>query len=126
MNPLLKFFKATSVLIIVSKCLHTVNLVMQLSVIRYYCRFQIVRSEYWRHSTKMLKTHPDGVQEVLCLLRRDAYDICIVTIRHAGHKDLDLYNFASLCIHIAQFITGKVDHTHNSQARFLWKMCRFS
>ena len=58
----------------------------------------------------MLQTHSDGEQKVLRLLGRDTYDICVVAIRHAGHKHFRLDDFASRRVNISELVAGKVHH----------------
>ena len=44
----------------------------------------------------MLKAHPDGEDEVLSILRGDAYRIGVVTVGHACDEHFHLYDFTRL------------------------------
>ena len=79
-------------------------------VVADYSRLEIVGSQYGRYTAQMFQTHPYGIQEVLRLLRRYAYHIGIVAVRHAGDKHLNLYDLSGIRVNIAELVTGKVHH----------------
>ncbi|MBR8707232.1 hypothetical protein IX324_003057 [Bacteroides pyogenes] len=58
----------------------------------------------------MLQAHPYRIQKVFRLLGRYTCHIGIVAVRHTGDKHLRLDNFSGFGIHIAELVTGKVDH----------------
>ena len=49
-----------------------------MSVVAYHGRLQVIGSEYGRHASQMFEAHPDCEDEVLRLLRGNAYRIGVV------------------------------------------------
>ena len=97
-------------MVVVAHVLKSLVQLRLMPVIADYRGFEIVRSQYGRYTAQMFQAHPYGIQEVLRLLRRYTYHIGIVAVRHAGDKHLHLDNFSGFGIHIAELVTGKVDH----------------
>ena len=97
-------------MVVVAHVLKSLVQLRLMPVIADYRRFEIVRSQYGRYTAQMFQAHPYGIQEVLRLLRRYAYRIGIVAVRHTGDKHFHLDNFSGFGIHIAELVTGKVDH----------------
>lgn len=92
---------------------HVIKSLVQLRfmpIVADYSRFEIVGSQYGRHTAQMFQTHPYGIQKVLCLLQRYAYHIGIAAVRHAGDKRPNIYDFSGIRVNIAEVVTGKVHH----------------